>query len=325
MVFRKERFASFRLLKEQMMKKIEILGLQTIPEIESGDNLPEIIIECAETEIGGLQNKDIIVLTSKIVSKALGRVRKLSEVTPGKKALAISARTGKDAKWLQMIFDEGHKILAIIPLKGALGQHIVNASQDSKAGRELVEHEQALCITKGRDGCIHTCDAGIDGSNHPPGIVSMLPENPDAEAKKIRGQIQKLSGKQIAVILADTEMIPFGTIDVAVGSSGISPISRRFGQKDLFGRPKFGGIDLIDHELAGTSALLFGQTGAGIPVVIIRGYEYEINETENIANTNVPKASSADVTIAIKATMRATACAQDIRRRLLLKIASWFV
>lgn len=307
------------------MKKIEVLGLQTIPRIEPGDNLAEMIVKCAGTEIGGLQDKDIIVLTSKIVSKALGRIRKMADVVPGKKAIYISRKTGKDAKWLQMIFDEGHQILAIIPLKGALERHIVNASQDSKAASVLVEHEQAICVTKSREGRIHSCDAGIDGSNHPAGIVSLLPKDLDAEARRIREQIQKLSGKQVAVILADTEMIPFGTIDVAVGSSGIGPISKKFGQKDLFGRPKFGGIDLIAYELAGASALLFGQTGAGIPVAIIRGWEYEINETENIANTNVPRVSGAGTAGAIKATMQATAYAHGLKRRLLLRIASWFI
>ena len=92
--------------------------MQTIPEVRQGNNLAEIIVNSANSEIGGLQDKDIIVLTSKIVSKAAGLTKKLSEVKPGKKALAISRKTGKDAKWLQMIFDEGHKILAIMPLKG---------------------------------------------------------------------------------------------------------------------------------------------------------------------------------------------------------------
>jgi len=307
------------------MKSIEVLGLETLPEIQQGDNLAEIIVRCSEAEIGGLREKDIIVLTSKIVSKALGRIRKLSEVKPGKKALAISARTGKDAKWLQMIFDEGHQILAIIPLEGVLERHIVSASEDSKSGTELVEHEQAVCITKSPDGWIHTCDAGIDSSNHPPGVVSLLPEVPDAEARKIRQQIQKLSGKQVAVILADTEMIPFGTMDFAVGSSGIEPMSKKFGQKDLFGKPKFGGIDLTAHELTVASALVFGQTGAGIPVAVIRGCEYVISETENISNTVLPKAGSADIAGAVKATMRATSYAHGLKMRLLLRIASWFV
>ena len=48
------------------MKKIEVLGLQTVPEIKPNDNLPEIIVNSAETEVGGIQERDIIVLTSKI-------------------------------------------------------------------------------------------------------------------------------------------------------------------------------------------------------------------------------------------------------------------
>ena len=307
------------------MKRIEVMGLQTIPEISQGDNLAEIIVKCANSEIGGLKEKDIIVLTSKIVSKAAGRLRKLSEVKPGKKALAISRKTGKDAKWLQMIFDEGHQILAILPLKGIIRQHIINASKDTETSNQLVEHEQALCITKGKDGKIHTCDAGIDGSNHPADIVSLLPKDPDGQAKKIREQIRGLSGKQVAVILADTEMLPFGTMDFAVGSAGISPISKAFGKKDLFDRPKFGGIDLVANELTAASTLVFGQTEAGIPVAVIRGCDYEISETENVSNTLVPQGSGADAAKAVKATMRATAYARGLKTRLLLKIASWFV
>ena len=307
------------------MKKIEVLGLQTIPEIKQGDNLAGIIVKCADDEVGGLEEKDIIVLTSKIVSKAAGLTRKLSEVKPGKKALAISRRTGKDAKWLQMIFDQGHQILAILPIKGIVERHITNASQDNERSRQLCEHEQAVCITRGKDGRIHTCDAGIDGSNHPAGIVSLLPDDPDQTAKQIRQQIQELAGKQPAVILADTEMIPFGTMDLAVGSSGIGPKAKMFGRKDLFGRPKFGGIDLIAYELTAASALVFGQTDAGIPVAVIRGCEYESNETENISNALIPQADNSELARAIKATMQATAHAMGLKLRLLLKTASWFV
>jgi coenzyme F420-0:L-glutamate ligase/coenzyme F420-1:gamma-L-glutamate ligase len=176
------------------MKKIEAFGLQTIPEIKPGDNLAEIIHASAEREIGGLNDKDILVLTSKIVSKAAGRIRKMADVVPGKKALTLSRKTGKDAKWLQMIFDEGHEILTIIPLAGVIEQYILKSSKDSRCGSDLVEHEQALCITRGKDGRIHTCDAGIDGSNHPAGIVSLLPEDPDRAAKDIREQICRLCG-----------------------------------------------------------------------------------------------------------------------------------
>jgi len=300
------------------------LGLQTIPEVRQGNNLAEIIVNSANSEIGGLQDKDIIVLTSKIVSKAAGLIKKPSEVKPGKRAMAISRKTGKDPKWLQMIFDKRHKILAIMPLKGIDKQHIMNSSEDMGACRELVEHEQAVCITLGKEGRIHTCDAGIDSSNHPAGVVSFLPEDTDQTAKEIREQIQQLCGRRVAVILADTEMIPLGTIDLAVGSSGIEPRAKMFAKKDLFGKPKFGGIDLIAYELTAASALVFGQTNAAIPAAVVRGYEYEISETANIANCIWLRSAAGDVRKAIKATMQATSYAWGLKGYL-LRIASWFV
>jgi coenzyme F420-0:L-glutamate ligase/coenzyme F420-1:gamma-L-glutamate ligase len=306
------------------VKKIELFGLQTIGKIEQGDNLAQIIAESAEKEIGGLTDLDIVILTSKIVSKAQGRTRKMADVVPGKKALYISCKTGKDAKWLQMIFDEGHEILAIMPLTGVIREHILGASQDDKVTDKLVEHEQALCITLGRDGRISTCDAGIDGSNHPPGIASLMPEDCDAAAKQIRLELQKISGRKLAVLLADTEMVPYGTMDFVVGSSGIDPVSKQFGSTDIYGKPKFGGIDLIANELTSASALVFGQSGAGIPAAVVRGYEYEINETANVANTMLARDSKATMR-AVKEILKATAYTKPFWKRLLLQVGSRFV
>ncbi len=131
----------------------------------------------------------------------------------------------------------------------------------------------------------------------------------------------------MAVILADTEMIPFGTMDFAVGSSGIEPRAKMFAKKDLFGRPKFGGMDLVAYELTAASALVFGQVNAGIPAAVVRGYEYEINETANIANSIIGSNSAAgDIRKAIKATMKATSYAiEGLGKKLLLRIGCWFV
>ncbi|MGA1979228.1 MAG: coenzyme F420-0:L-glutamate ligase [Sedimentisphaerales bacterium] len=93
------------------MKRIEILGLQTIPEIKAGDDLAQIICDCAKNENAGINEKDILVLTSKIVSKALGLIRKKADVKVSKKAARISKNTGKDPIWVQMILDAGHKII----------------------------------------------------------------------------------------------------------------------------------------------------------------------------------------------------------------------
>jgi len=307
------------------MKKIEVLGLQTIPEIKEGDNLAEIIVNRAESEQLDIEEKDIIVLTSKIVSKAMGLTAKLADVKPAKRALKVSQKTGKDPKWLQMIWDLGQEIVAVIPLKGMIRDAIMHSSQNLGRSEKLCEHEQAICITLSKDGRLHTCDAGIDGSNHPAGIVSFLPPDPDEVAEAIREEIKTRTSKNVAVILADTEILPFGTVDLAVGSSGIEPRSKMFGDLDKFGKPKFGGIDLTAYELAAAAALLFGQTNAGIPAVIIRGYDFEINEVENISNTIIPNVSGADSRKVLKEIIRATACVRPFKQRLLLKIALWFV
>jgi coenzyme F420-0:L-glutamate ligase/coenzyme F420-1:gamma-L-glutamate ligase len=308
------------------MKKIELIGLQTIPEIKAGDDLAKIICDCAKNENVGINEKDIIVLTSKIVSKALGLIRKKSDVKVSKKALKISKKTKKDPIWVQMILDAGHRIVAVLPLEGAITKYVVNGSTDAESSQRLCDNEKCLFITRSKTGSIHTCDAGIDGSNHPVGVVSLFPEDPDAEALKIRKEVEKNAGKKIAVILADTELIPYGTIDIAVGSSGVNPCSIMFGKKDKFGRPKFGGIDLVGLELTAASALLFGQTDSGIPVTIIRGYDYQFDEKKNVSNTLRFAGDEKDILQIVRGVMRATSYAVDgFGRRLFLRIASWFV
>jgi coenzyme F420-0:L-glutamate ligase/coenzyme F420-1:gamma-L-glutamate ligase len=308
------------------MKKIELIGLQTIPEIKAGDNLAKIICDCAKNENVGINEKDILVLTSKIVSKALGLIRNKADVKVSKKALKISKKTGKDPVWVQMILDAGHKIIAVVPLGGAITKYVVNGSTDAESSQRLCDNEKCLFITKSPTGSIHTCDAGIDGSNHPVGVVSLFPEDPDAEAAKIRAEIRKLTGKNITVILADTEVIPYGTVDTAVGSSGINPCSIMFGQKDKFGKPKFGGVDLVGLEMTAASALLFGQTDSGIPVTIIRGYQYQFDEKRNVSNTLRLAEGDRDVSQLMREAMKLTSYAIDgFGRKLLLRIASWFV
>lgn len=308
------------------MKKIELIGLQTIPEIKLGDNLAKIICDCAENENAGVNEKDIFVLTSKIVSKALGLVRSKADVKISEKALKISKKTKKDPVWVQMILDAGHKIIAVVPLGGAITKYVVGGSTDAEGSQRLCDDEKCLFVTRSKTGNIHTCDAGIDGSNHPVGVVSLFPEDPDGEAAKIRAEIREITGKNVSVILADTEMIPYGTIDNAVGSSGINPCSIMFGQKDKFGKPKFGGVDLVGLEMTAASALLFGQTDSGIPVTIIRGYEYQFDEKRNVSNTLRFAGDEKDISEIIRSVLRSSSYAVDgFGRKLLLRIVSWFV
>ena len=307
------------------MKKMEVFGLQTIGEIQTGDELPAMIVKAIGDELGGVEDKDIIVMTSKIISKAMGLVKKKSDVNVSKKALAVSKRTGKDPVWVQMIMDEGHKVLAVIPLGGMFRSHVLDASGDHGRSNKLCDYEQCVFITLSPEGQLHTCDAGIDGSNHAEGMVSSMPPNADEAAEAVREEIMAQTGKEVAVIIADTELMPFGTMDFAIGSSGIEPRSKEFGMDDSFGKPKFGGMDLTAYELTSAAALLFGQVNAGIPVAIVRGYDYNISNTENIGNTIWGQARSGKTRKTISEILNVTAGAHGIRRRILLKIISWFI
>ncbi|HQE93540.1 MAG TPA: coenzyme F420-0:L-glutamate ligase [Anaerolineae bacterium] len=269
------------------MKKVEILGLATVPQIEAGDKLGEIIVGCAEDEAGGIEERDVIVVTSKIVSKAENRVIALREVKPDPKALRLATKTGKAASRIQLILDDGQDILAVIPLPGLAEKYIMHSTSKPDQARQLLDKERCILVTRDREGRVHTYDGGIDSSNHPEGVASLPPLDPDRSAREIRNAIEKLTGKRVAVLIADTEIVPFGSIDLATGCSGIEPISKKFGEPDMFGKPKFGGMDIIAYELTAAAALLLGQTDEGVPVAIVRGLDYVPNEEENILNTLV--------------------------------------
>jgi coenzyme F420-0:L-glutamate ligase/coenzyme F420-1:gamma-L-glutamate ligase len=305
------------------VKSIEILGLSTVPDIKPGDKLGEIITRCAKDEGTSIQEKDIIVITSKIVSKAEGSITDLSEVKPGKKALKLATKTGKAASKLQLILDSGQEIVAVIPLAGLPEGYIMKSSKRRDKARQLLDKEACILVTKDRDGRVHTYDAGIDSSNHPEDVVSLPPFDPDRSAREIEEDIKRLTGKEVAVLIADTEIVPFGTVDLATGSSGIEPVTKRFGEPDRFGKPKFGGMDVIAYELTAAAALLFGRTNEGIPVAIISGLDYEPSGEENILNTLV--ADWHQVQRTIKAVIKATGTIGGFKARVLSLLLRLFV
>ncbi len=259
--------------------KVELFGL-SLPEVKPGDNLARMLVESCEEEANGIQDGDILVVTSKIISKAYGLLIKIEEEKPGAKALEIAGKTGMNPKMVQAILDNSEEILLAIPFLRLVEKGLINLehiARDKERAYQVVREIPCLLIVK-RGDHIYS-DAGLDFSNHPKGIVSIPPENPDKYAREIRERIKEITGREVAVIISDTEVTPFiGSLDLARGSSGIEVVSRRFGDPDRYGKPKFGGIDNIVDELACASALLMGQTSEGIPAVLIRGLKYVRSE-----------------------------------------------
>jgi len=269
------------------MKRIELLGLSTIPEIKAGDNLSEMIVAAANSESGGIKEGDLIVVTSKIISKAKNYVFNINEIKPSRKALRLAKITGKDARKIQAILNTGHKILVALPTytlaKLGIWDYKV-LTQYPEVMIEQLKKDPCTLITMDKDGRPYS-EAGIDFSNHPSGIMSYAPPDPDNEAKEIRNGIKKLTGVDAAVVVADTEIfISPGSIDVPRGSSGLKLVNDLFSTPERYGKPKFGGIDIIGLEVTCAAALVMGQVSEGVPAVVIRGFDYARSDEQTVAN-----------------------------------------
>jgi coenzyme F420-0:L-glutamate ligase/coenzyme F420-1:gamma-L-glutamate ligase len=261
------------------MKKVEMIGL-SLPEVKPGDDLAKLVTDAASEAAGGIRDGDVLVITSKVVSKAYGFLIRLDEVKPSTRALRIAEKTGGDPRFIQAVLHNCDEILFVLPFTELVEKGVIRIERMSRniAGAYEAMKKAPYKLIVRRGGQIYS-SAGLDSSNHPEGVVSVPPEDMDKYAQEIRRRILELTGRRVAVVLTDTEMwISSGSLDFARGSSGIEVISRGFGKPDLYGKPKFGGVDCIVHEIACASALLMGQTDEGIPAVIIRGYKYAESE-----------------------------------------------
>ncbi|MCD6465878.1 coenzyme F420-0:L-glutamate ligase, partial [Candidatus Bathyarchaeota archaeon] len=192
----------------------------------------------------------------------------------------IAEKTGGDPRFIQAVLDNSDEILFVLPFAKLVEKGVIRIERMSRniaGAREAMKKAPYKLIVR-RGGQIYS-SAGLDSSNHPEGVVSIPPENMDEYAREIRRRILELTGRRVAVVVTDTEMwLSLGSLDFARGSSGIEVVHKGFGDPDLYGKPKFGGVDRIADEIACASALLMGQTDEGIPAVIIRGYRYAGSE-----------------------------------------------
>ena len=235
------------------MKEIRILGLEAIPVVREGDDVGALICEAAEREGVGICDGDVIVVSHIIISRAEGRVVSLSDVRPSEFALNVAQELGKDPRLVEVVLRESKGIVRM-------------------------GDGHLICETKHGFIC---ANAGVDRSNVPgEETVALLPEDPDASARRIKERIRELTGRDVAVIVCDTHGRPLrrGTINVAIGVAGLEPIWDRRGDVDLFGYVLRVTRVAVADELASAAELLMGQADEGIPVVIIRGYRYRPSE-----------------------------------------------
>lgn len=249
-----------------MNDNINLIGIEDIPLIKAGDNLPSIIFNALKRKNLTLENGDVLVIAQSIVSKSLGRMRNLENIKPSQKAIEIYKKMAPLTE------------KASLPIKS---QELIQAILDES--KQVLKAEHVL-VVETHHGFI-CANAGIDQSNvGSKDSISLLPLDSDIEAKKIRNSLQKLTGKKIAVIISDSfgRSFRIGSVGVALGVSGLNPILDKRGDKDLFGKELLSTIIGQIDNLASSAQLIMGEADEGLPVVVIRGYGFNFDENASI-------------------------------------------
>jgi coenzyme F420-0:L-glutamate ligase/coenzyme F420-1:gamma-L-glutamate ligase len=227
---------------------IQILPVTGLPVVQPGDDLCALLaprLHALDVAAG-----DVLVVTSKIVSKAEGCFASLRDFAPSEQALALAAKTGHDARLVEAILSES--------------QHV------SRAARNVL-------ITRHRLGFV-SANAAIDHSNtaSDPDTILLMPRDPDASARAISLCLCEALGQVLPVVIADSHGRPhrLGTIGVAVGVAGLPAVEDWRGRPDLFGyalqHTEIGLADMI----ASAATLVMGQAAEGIPAALLRGLHF---------------------------------------------------
>lgn len=223
--------------------------------IEKGDSLADLIVESVGGA-AGLDPTDVLVVAQKVVSKSEGRVVRLEEVEPSEKARRVAEESDKDPRLVELILREAREIVRVRP------------------GLVVVEDIRGFICA----------NAGIDRSNvsqrETGEDVALLPLDPDASARAIRDRVAEITGHRIAVIINDSHGRAFreGTVGVAIGLAGISPLSDRRGDRDLTGYALQHTVIGWADEIAAAASLLMGPAAEGIPAVLVRGLTIDQEE-----------------------------------------------
>ena len=236
------------------MSNVEIIPVTGLPEIKEGDALAPLILEALETGGMKIQDRDVLVLAQKIVSKAEGRILDLKSVEPSPEAFDIANRDGRDPRLVEAVLRESNEI--VVASERAL----------------IVEHRTGAV-------CAH---AGIDRSNvgGDEDHVLLLPQDADASARKLHEEIQSAAGVFVPVLIVDTQGRAFrrGVVGVAIGCASLEPLVDLRGEKDRSGRALE--ITILAHadEIAAAASLVMGQDKQGVPAVLIRGLKYHAGD-----------------------------------------------
>ncbi|MBM3506763.1 MAG: coenzyme F420-0:L-glutamate ligase [Alphaproteobacteria bacterium] len=230
--------------------RLELVALQGVGRVEPGDDLAARVLRAAGESGIALARGDVLVIAQKVVSKAEGRYAFLDEVMPSPRARELAATCLKDPHVVELVLRESRTVLRAVP-------NVL-----------VVEDRRGLVLA----------NAGIDQSNVEPDAsgrarVLLLPEDPDASAKRLRQRIGERAGIEVGVIINDSigRAWRLGTVGSCIGASGLPGLLDLRGTPDLYGRALQTTETGFADELAAAASFVMGQGGEGRPVILIRG------------------------------------------------------
>lgn len=238
------------------MSQLTIFGVAGLPEIVEGADLATGILTAAADSGTPIASGDVVVVTSKIVSKAEGRTVELDDIEPSPFAREWSAAWEKDPAVTEIVLRESKRIVR------QLGPILITET-----------HHGFVCANSGVD----------QSSSGAHGRAVLLPVDPDASARAIRDGFLA-AGIDAAVIVSDTFGRAWreGQTDIAIGIAGMQPITSYIGQVDPHGHEfKVQALCTAD-QLAGAAELVKGNLSR-VPVAVVRGHAWERDDTATIA------------------------------------------
>jgi coenzyme F420-0:L-glutamate ligase/coenzyme F420-1:gamma-L-glutamate ligase len=246
-------------------ERLEISALPGIPIVQPGDDVGTLVCDAlARAGIEPRSGQDVIVVTSKIVSRAQDRFVDLASVTPSERARALAARTHKDARVVELILRESSEV------------------SRSAEGVLIVRHKLGFI----------SANAGIDESNTRSASdgrgpwVLLLPSDPDAAARAIAASVRARFGAEIGVLISDSHGRPFrlGTVGVAIGVAGLPALWDQRGLRDLNGRVLEATVTALADQVAAAADLCAGQAGEGRAAVHVRGLSFTPSEAASASD-----------------------------------------
>jgi coenzyme F420-0:L-glutamate ligase / coenzyme F420-1:gamma-L-glutamate ligase len=239
-----------------MARELKLVALPGMPEVARGANLASLLLAAVARAGTALESGDVLVVAQKIVSKAEGRLVPLAEVEPSVRALELAGVVGKDPRLVELMLRESREVLR------------------AKPGVLIVEHRLGFVMAS----------AGIDQSNvsreEAGDAALLLPEDPDASARRIRDDLRAACGVEIGVLINDSFGRAWrnGVTGVAVGVAGIAALVDLRGRADRDGRALRVTQVAAADELAAAASLVMGQADEGFPAVLARGFPYARRE-----------------------------------------------